>query len=211
MRRNTESAVRAPRHILAVPVDNAQALGALLTPAVYEQLRGYARGLLRRERLSLGLEPSDVLDESLLRILREFPIDAFNPIHVIALAKQGMRHFLVDLSRKRGAGKRGGAHAQRSLENCVTGPPPGEETDAAVAGIVKTIVQLTAKSARLGKIARLHLLGNLTFEDTARVLGIFRTTVTADWTIARRWLVGALRSVPLRIESPHPQPATDRG
>src|SRR5207247_2976374 len=111
--------------------------------------------------------------EALLHILRAFRIDPSNPAHLIAMAKQGMRHFLVDQARKRQADKRGGAQHDVPITDEAA---PDHEIDSVAAAIKDAVDRLTAENKRLGEVARLHLIQALSLEETAEALGVSRTT-----------------------------------
>src|SRR5215472_9417390 len=96
---------------------NQQALEEL-TPLVYGELRQIAGSYLRKERQGHTLQPTAVVHEAYIRLVRQK-----NPIwedrkHFFGVAARLMRQILVEHARRRGAGKRAGRRV--SLEDAVS-------------------------------------------------------------------------------------------
>jgi RNA polymerase sigma factor (TIGR02999 family) len=101
-----------------------------------------------------------------------------------------MRRVLVDIARRRQAGRRGGPNAIRvPLEGIdVTASEPAPdllEVDAA-------IEMLALEDARKAKVVELRFFGGLSVEETAEALGVSVRTVHTDWAFARAWLYRTL-------------------
>src|ERR1700694_2611669 len=77
--------------------------GALdqLTPLVHQELRRVAASFLRRERADHTLQPTALINEAYLRLLRQSVPEFENRSHFFGIAAQLMRQILVDFARQR--------------------------------------------------------------------------------------------------------------
>jgi RNA polymerase sigma-70 factor (ECF subfamily) len=55
-------------------------------------------------------------------------------------------------------------------------------------------ISLAKLDPRQSKIVELRFFGGLTVEKTAEVLGIWPKTVKRDWSVAKAWLHGDLKT-----------------
>ncbi len=90
-------------------------LDALL-PVVYEELRRLAAAYLRRERPGQTLQPTALVHEAYLRLMKDRPGRWQNRAHFCAIAAHSMRQILIERARARGALKRGGAQPRVTLD-----------------------------------------------------------------------------------------------
>src|SRR5215831_11124552 len=70
-----------------------------LAPIVHSELRQIAEGYLRRERSGHTLQPTALVNEAWLRLVRQDQPSFENRKRFFALAAQVMRHILVDYAR----------------------------------------------------------------------------------------------------------------
>ncbi|MEO0559726.1 MAG: ECF-type sigma factor, partial [Bacteroidota bacterium] len=70
---------------------------------------------------------------------------------------------------------------------------PHERADAFVA-LEEALVRLEALDERAAQVVECRFFGGLSMEETAEVLGTSPRTVARDWTAARTWLYGELKS-----------------
>src|SRR6185295_9326021 len=78
-----------------------------LAPLVHRELRGIARRLLSGERFAIGWQPTDLVQESYVRLLDWHAVHWQNRAHFFATTARMMRRVLVDVARARQAVKRG--------------------------------------------------------------------------------------------------------
>src|SRR5215831_3004671 len=78
-----------------------------LTPVVYAELRKIAAGYVRRQRNDPTLQPTALINEAYLRLVRQESATFEDRSHFYALAARMMRNILVDAARSRHAAKRG--------------------------------------------------------------------------------------------------------
>jgi len=161
-----------------------------LLPLVYAELRRRAAAHLKRERPGHTLRPTDLLHEAYLRLCAQN--SGFkNRDHFFGVASRLMRRVLVDHARARSAAKRGKA-LRVTLAEDVAAPaaaPPADLLDLDAA-----LDELAALDEREAQIVELRFFGGLTFEETARVLGISVPTAKGDWAHAKAWLFARLDS-----------------
>src|SRR5215831_16647850 len=86
-----------------------------LIPLVYEELRKLAGHYMRRERPDHTLQPTGLLHEAYLRLVKQHKVNWQNKAHFFAIAGSLMRRILVDHARARTRGKRGGTQRPISL------------------------------------------------------------------------------------------------
>ena len=90
---------------------------AELLPAVYEELRRLASSYLRRERDAQSIQPTALVHEVYLRLLKDKPMLFQNRAHFCAIAATAMRRILVERARARHALKRGGIAKPTAIDD----------------------------------------------------------------------------------------------
>src|SRR5215471_14301724 len=86
--------------------DRESAIQAL-TPIVYAELRKIAAAYLRRQRTNHTLQPTALVHEAYLRLVKQDQANLKDRAHFYTLAARMMRQILVDAARARNAEKRG--------------------------------------------------------------------------------------------------------
>lgn len=156
-----------------------------LLPLVYDELRAVAGALLRRERADHTLAPTALVHEAYLRLVPRSAEDWNGRTHFKAVAVRAMRRLLVDHARARDTVKRGGGRAPLPLRD-VHRLAHGAELDAVE--LHDALERMRDLDPRQTEIAEMRLLGGLSAEETAQLLGVSSRTVERDWTMARAWL-----------------------
>jgi len=164
---------------------DAHALDALM-PLVYPVLRGLAAAQLRRERPGHTLQPTALVHEAFLRLVKSDQVDWRNRVHFLAISARLMRQVLVDHARSHGYAKRGGGAEKVPLEQVDPAAPMDFEGVLAVHLALET---LAALDERKGQVVELRFFGGLTVEETAEVLRTSVETVNRDWRLAKAWLL----------------------
>lgn len=162
----------------------------VLTPLVYGELRRVAGAYLRRERAGHGLQPTDLVHEAFVRLIRQETPDYRNRAHFLAIAAEHMRQILIDHARRRLRHKRGGGSIAVTLDprDFAVEPPPIDVLDLDAA--LRTLATFDARKSR---ILEMHFFGGLTFVEIATVLDVHVNTVARDLRLARAWLLTRLR------------------
>ncbi len=169
-----------------------QSLDSLL-PIVYQELRRLAAAYLRRERPGQTLQPTALVHEAYLRLMKDRPDRWQNRAHFCAIAAHSMRQILIEKARARGAAKRGGARPRVTLDEALIG---ADERSIDLVALDEALDRLAAIDAEQARLVELRFFGGLTVEETAETLGISPATVKRHWTVARAWLARELASAP---------------
>ncbi len=158
--------------------------------AAYDDLRALARRFLGGERADHTLQPTALVNEACLRLLGNLRVHDVTRSRVFALAATAMRRVLVDHARRRLADKRGGAPRRVTLTDSLVMPEAGTELD--VLALEDALTKLGALDPRQARIVELRFFAGLTAQQAADALGISRSTVHADWEMARAFLAREL-------------------
>jgi RNA polymerase sigma factor (TIGR02999 family) len=162
-----------------------------LFAVVYAELRGLARGQLRRIPARDTLSTTALVNETYLKLAGERPWSARDRSHFFALAARAMRQILVDHARRRARQKRGGGAEPVSLnEALLPAPDRAEELLALDAALLR----LEAMDAELAQIVEWRFFAGLSVEEVAELLAISDRTVKRHWRAARAFLFQELQS-----------------
>ena len=165
------------------------ALDALM-PIVYAELRKIADAYLRRERSDHTLQPTALVHEAWLRLVRQDGGAFEHRTQFYALAAQMMRRILVDHARATNAGKRGGGAARAVLdESAAARADPIVELLA----LNEALEQLAAASPRQARVVELRYFGGLSVDETAALLDVSAPTVSREQKAAEAWLARAMK------------------
>jgi RNA polymerase sigma-70 factor, ECF subfamily len=168
---------------------NDRPVDALL-PIVYDELRRLAAAYLRRERPGQTLQPTALVHEAYLRLMKDRPDRWQNRAHFCAIAAHSMRQILIERARARGAQKRGGAQPRVTLdEGLIAG---GESPTVDLLALDRALERLEALDPEQARLVELRFFGGLTIEETAEAMKISPATVKRHWTVARAWLAREL-------------------
>lgn len=158
---------------------------AELMPLVYDELRRLARGYLGRERRAFTLQPTALVNEAYLRLLKDRKQDWRTRAQVIGIAAMSMRQILIEAARARAAQKRGGELARVTLDE---GLVADEARTVDVLAVDDALHRLAAIDAEQARLVELRFFGGLTIEEAAAALGTSPATVKRHWAVARAWL-----------------------
>jgi RNA polymerase sigma-70 factor, ECF subfamily len=160
-----------------------------LLPIVYQELRRLAAAYLRRERPGQTLQPTALVHEAYLRLLKDRPDRWQNRAHFCAIAAHSMRQILIERARARGALKRGGAQPRVTLDEALVS---GGEQSFDILALDAALERLARLDAAQARLVELRFFGGLTVEETADAMNISPATVKRHWAIARAWLAREL-------------------
>jgi RNA polymerase sigma factor (TIGR02999 family) len=160
-----------------------------LLPIVYAELQRVARRELRRERIDHTLQPTALINELYLRLVKQRSASWENRAQFFAVAAQLMRRILVDHARAQAAAKRGGSSPRVSLSEA---RDVGVEPALEVLAVDRALTRLATLDADQSRIVELRYFAGLTVEETAHVLGTSPRTVKREWRLAKAWLHGHL-------------------
>jgi RNA polymerase sigma-70 factor (ECF subfamily) len=164
-----------------------------LSARTYEKLRCIAAEYLRSERAGHTLQPTALLHEAFLRVLKRPDHYWRSETHVIAFAARAMRRILISYGVARTRDKRGGPSVVRlpldeALDFCA-------ERDLNIAAVDEALEELESADARQAQIVELRFFAGLSVDEIASTLRISRATVKRDWATAKLWLRSRLLEV----------------
>src|SRR5262245_42864372 len=136
------------RLLLAWSQGDAAASEELLA-LVYEDLKLRARRQLRRERRDHTLQPTALVHEAYLRLVRQADMTWVNRAQFLGMAAIMMRRVLLDHGRGRGAAKRGGAWVRVSLDPDAGSPSAPDAGIGDLEGALDDLAVQDARQARL--------------------------------------------------------------
>lgn len=157
-----------------------------LSAATYEKLRRLAAECLRTERPGHTLQPTALLHEAFLRVLKQPDYAWKDEAHIVAFAARAMRRILISYGVARTCYKRGGPSTVRlpldeALDFFV-------ERDVNITAVDEALEELELVDSRQAQIVELRFFGGLTVDQIAAALKISRATVKRDWATAKLWL-----------------------
>jgi len=156
-----------------------------LMPVVYDELHKLADGYLRRERPDHTLQPTALINETYLRLVKQDFPEWQSRRHFYGVAAQLMRQILVDYARSRAADKRGGGDQKYSLDESLSF---SDERAADLVALDDALVALATFDERKVRIIELRYFGGLSLEETAAELGLSVATIGHEMRLARAWL-----------------------
>jgi RNA polymerase sigma factor (TIGR02999 family) len=158
---------------------------SLLLPIVYQELHRLAQSYLRRERADHTLQPTALINEAYLRLIKhDFP-EWQSRSHFFGVATRLMRQILVEHARTRAAAKRGSGEVELSLEEAWF--YSGEKA-AELAALDDALNALAKFDERMVRIIELRYFGGMSVEETATVLGLSVATIGHETRLALAWL-----------------------
>ena len=162
---------------------NAGALDELM-PLVYTELHRLAGRYLRRERSGQNLQPTELINEAYLRLIRQDRVSWQNRLQFFGIAARIMRRLLVDHARKRRV-RQAEPLTTAMLESLAHGAARNMPDVIALDEALNALSRIDPRKAR---VVELRVFGGLTVDEIAPALDVSRRTVIRDWTMARAWL-----------------------
>jgi RNA polymerase sigma-70 factor (ECF subfamily) len=157
-----------------------------LMPLVYAELHGLAASYLSRERSDHTLQPTALVNEAYLRLIKQNSVAWENRAQFFGIAAQMMRRVLVNHARDRYADKRGGHALRVSLDDAISFFADRDVNLVALDDALHALAELDPQQSR---IVELRFFGGLTVEAIAVQLDISPATVKRDWSTAKLWLL----------------------
>ena len=156
-----------------------------LMPIVYDELRRQAARYLRREQAGHTLQTTALIHEAYVRLVDQRNMQWQNRAHFFGIAAQMMRRILVDHARSKKRVKRGGSEIRVSLDD-VNVAARGQDLD--VVALDEALDRLAQIDEQQSRVVELRFFSGLSVEETAEVMGISKSTVKRDWSMAKAWL-----------------------
>lgn len=163
-----------------------------LLPAVYDELRELAEGILQYARPVDHTCTSSLINDVYVRLARQ-GTQFKDRAHFLCLASRAMRCILVDRARRSCAAKRGGGQIKVSLDDSIAVAPDAPDLLA----VEDALTRLAGFDERKSRIIELRFFGGLSLAETAETLGLSPATVKREWTLARAWLYREMQDAEL--------------
>ena len=157
---------------------------------VYGELRRIAIGFLSHERRDHTLEPSALVHEVYLRLLRQRGISFEERRQFFALATRMMRRVLIDHERHRRTSKGEAGLRKLELREDVLQSQLPERNLPELAVALERLAKVDPRKA---SIIELRFFGGMTVKETSQALGCSVRTVNYEWQVAKAWLFRELR------------------
>lgn len=157
----------------------------LLLPIVYQELHRLAQGYLRRERADHTLQPTALINEAYLRLVKQDFPEWQSRRHFYGVAAQLMRQILVEHARAHTADKRGGGAQKHSLDDALTF---SQGKAAELVALDDALTALAKFDERKVRIIELRFFGGLSLEEMTEALGLSISTIGHEMRLARAWL-----------------------
>ena len=162
---------------------------AELLGQLYTELRRLAGVLTRQLPPGQTLQPTALVHEAYLRLVRNQDPGWEGRRHFFGAAAQAMREILIEQARRKASQKHGGQAQRVELgEGLAWIEPPADDLLA----LDEALRRLQAEDPRLAEVVQLRYFTGLSVEETASVVGASVRTVKRDWRYARAWLARQL-------------------
>jgi len=164
---------------------------AELLPLVYEELRRLAAARMAHEAPGQTLQPTALVHEAWLRLVRTPGQSWQNRAHFFRTAAECMRRILIDNARRKQQVRHGGGRQRVPLEGLEI--PDALEPKHFLC-LNEALDRLAAVDPAKAEVVKLRFFGGLENREIAEVLGISERTVERAWRFARAWLMTELKS-----------------
>lgn len=151
---------------------------------LYDELRAAAARMLRRDARWLTLQPTELVNEAALRIVRLEQMSWNDRQHFFATGARIMRQAMLDAVRSRRRAKR------QAPDIWIEADGDADQVDVEL--LDSALRRLEHVSPELAKIVELRFFVGLTVTEIAEVLECSEPTVKRRWKTARLWLAEEL-------------------
>ncbi|HPF14197.1 MAG: sigma-70 family RNA polymerase sigma factor [Planctomycetes bacterium] len=155
-----------------------------LLPLVYADLRAICARQLARERSDHTLQPTALVHEAYLRLVRQEAQGWTSRAHFFAVSSRVIRNILVDHARAKRAQKR-----DQGAE------PPEQRTWVSSGDGTTDLLDLDEALSRLAvldpdaaKVVEMRFFAGLAVREVAEVLQVQERAVSKHWSYASAWL-----------------------
>lgn len=165
------------------PITNPDERDRMLAE-LYDELRAAAARLLRREAPYLTIQPTELVNEAALRVMKLDRMSWHDRQHFFATGARVLRQAMIDAIRRRKRGKRQAPTIMFESD--------GGSTDIDVEALDAALTRLEAASPDLARIVELRFFVGLGMTEIADVTGQSESTIKRRWKTARLWLASEL-------------------
>lgn len=159
------------------------------TNLVYRELRKIADAYLNRERDGCTLQPTALINEAYLLLVKEQGSSFENRRKFFAFAARLMRQILVDHARASGAEKRGAGFTRVPLNEAIDFVPDRAQEFLALNDAIDSLARFSPRKAQ---VIELRYFAGLNVEETAQALAVSIATISREQRMAEAWLSHAM-------------------
>jgi RNA polymerase sigma factor (TIGR02999 family) len=164
-----------------------------LLPLVYEELRKLAAHRMAGEVAGHTLQPTALVHEAWLRLVRT-PDQAWqNRAHFFRTAAECMRRILIDNARRKLQLRHGGGSERVPLDEVDLA---GEHDPRQLLHVHEALDRLAAEDPTKAEIVKLRFFVGLENREIAELLDISERTVERAWRFAKAWLLAEFSDGP---------------
>src|SRR5262252_7283150 len=176
------------RILTAIEQGDSAAADQLL-PLVYEELRKLAAHRMASESAAQTLQPTALVHEAWLRLVRTPEQNWQNRAHFFRVAAECMRRILIDNARRKQQVRHGGGQQRVALDEVQI----SDDFDyRRLLEVNEALDRLTALDSTKAEVVKLRFFGGLENREIAELLGISESTVERAWRFAKAWLLTEL-------------------
>lgn len=151
---------------------------------LYDTLQKLARRYVRGRPGLRVLDPTELVNESYLRLTSPGVAAPKRRTQFLALAATVLRSVLVDQAREQLSLKKGGHFHRVTLSGQALAP----DREVDLLGLDEALTKLAALDPRQARVVELKFFGGLAIDEVAALLEVSPRTVDNDWKMARAWL-----------------------
>ncbi len=160
---------------------------AELFAVAFEELHSAASALMHQERSTHTLQPSALINEAAIRLLRANALESMpDRAYFFGSMVRAMRHVLIDHARSRMAQRRGANQASVSLDYAIDVMEKQAGVD--LIALDEALQELSDQRERTSQIVELRFFGGMSQQEIAEHLDLSLATVNREWRYARAWL-----------------------
>ena len=161
----------------------------VLMPLVYQELRARAGAYFRGQPANHTLQPTALVHDAYLRLVRGHGENWRNRAHFCAVAATAMRQILINHAERRAVAKR----ARKEIEEEATHiESPSQNMVVNLLSLNEALRKLEELEPRQARLVELRFFAGMTIADVACVLEVSTSTIEKEWRRVRAWLLGEL-------------------
>jgi len=174
----------------AIGLEDPRASEEIL-PLVYNDLRRQAGAQMASEASGQTLQPTALVHEAWLRMVRGGNQLWQNRAHFYGAAAEAMRRILIENARRKSRLKRGGDQVRLDIEDVDLAETTPEEKILLINDAVDRLQEHDPVRAR---VVVLKFFGGFTNQEVAASIGVTERTVERHWAFAKAWLFQSIQA-----------------
>ena len=156
-----------------------------LLPLVYAELRRLAGGRMANELAGQTLQPTALVHEAWLRLVKDGDRTWQNRAHFFGAAAEAMRRILIERARHKSRIKHGGGQARLNIEDLEL----AETTpDDKILLVDEALARLKEEDPELERIVVLKFFAGMSNTEIAESLGLAPRSLDRQWAYAKAWM-----------------------